>query len=101
MISSSSSKTTQTDASQSVASGGVLVTNSGAQGLVIADFRDENAVAAATELASQSVVTSQDVGLLALEIADKSKDQGTTIRLMIVAGAALGAAAIFAFGSKK
>lgn len=89
-MSSSNANSQQTDRSRTVGNGGVLITQDGTSGSVqVVDFRDDGAIAAATELASQSIVSAQDLGRLALTIASRSKDQQNTTRVLIVAGVAL------------
>ncbi len=89
---SSKSSTTQVDSRQIVGPGGVLITQETGSGNLLANFRDENAVASATELASQAVVSAQDVGTLALQIARAASDQTQVLRLAVIAGMVVGVA---------
>ena len=60
----------------------------------VVGFRDEAATDAATSVASQSIVTTEDIGLLALERADRASDQGEIAKLLIIGAITIGTAYI-------
>jgi hypothetical protein len=92
----SSSSTTQVDGRRIVGTGGILISQEQVSGdsQLVVDFRDEAATNAATSIASQSIVTTQDIGLLALELADRASDQGEIAKLLIIGAITIGTAYI-------
>ncbi len=84
----STSRTEQIDSRRIVGAGGIQIftEDSGAGSQLVVDFRDEQATRAATEIASQSIVTTQDLGLLALQLAERASDQGELAKLLIIGG---------------
>lgn len=90
---SSRSSTTTQDNRRIVGSGGVLITQDATgDGSLVVDFRDEEAVGAAVDLGNRAIVTTQDIGALALELARQSDGAQDTLRLALIAAFALGAA---------
>lgn len=85
-LNSASSRTTQVDSRQIVGPGGVLISTDNQTGNLLVDFRDDAATAAASQIANQSIVSTQDIGLLALQIAEQSGNQGEILRLAVIGG---------------
>lgn len=97
----SSSRTEQIDSRRIVGPGGILITQESSSGELVVDFRDDEATRAAAEIASQSVVTTQDIGLLALELAERASDQGQLARLMVIGAITVATAWIVTKGLER
>lgn len=94
MFSSSRSTTEQIDSRKILGNGAILISQEESSGQLVVDFRDDAATSAAASIASQSIVTTQDIGLLALELADRASDQGEIAKLLIIGGITIATALI-------